>query len=243
MWRSTRSVSRAGSPSRWPRSIRPPPAIRSPRSSPGRCRRGCRWPAWSGSRTWCWPPNTSSPSHHQSAPPSSRLDRAVLRALCQQFAGGPVGLSTLAISVDEAAMAASTDFHHVLTAAHRAGARVILVGDHHQLPEINAGGVFAAAVARRHGDVAELTINRRQHGVWEPPPSPRSLPTANALVTPAPTRSDPNHPSRTPIGPSGSDSTPTSTVADSPWPPRSDTDDPGPPHRATNPSLGYPPPT
>jgi holliday junction DNA helicase RuvB len=30
-----------------------------------------------------------------------KLDRAVLRALCQQFAGGPVGLSTLAISVGE----------------------------------------------------------------------------------------------------------------------------------------------
>jgi ATP-dependent exoDNAse (exonuclease V) alpha subunit len=71
------------------------------------------------------------------------------------------------VVVDEAAMAATSDLHHVLTAAHRAGARVILVGDHHQLPEINAGGVFAAAVARRHGDVAELTINRRQHARWE----------------------------------------------------------------------------
>jgi Holliday junction DNA helicase RuvB len=30
-----------------------------------------------------------------------KLDRAVLRALCQQFGGGPVGLSTLAISVGE----------------------------------------------------------------------------------------------------------------------------------------------
>ncbi|WP_062078896.1 Holliday junction branch migration DNA helicase RuvB [Demequina globuliformis] len=30
-----------------------------------------------------------------------RLDRAVLRALCQRFGGGPVGLSTLAVSVGE----------------------------------------------------------------------------------------------------------------------------------------------
>ncbi len=30
-----------------------------------------------------------------------RLDRAVLRAMCTRFAGGPVGLSTLAISVGE----------------------------------------------------------------------------------------------------------------------------------------------
>jgi Holliday junction DNA helicase RuvB len=30
-----------------------------------------------------------------------KLDRAVLRAICEQFRGGPVGLSTLAISVGE----------------------------------------------------------------------------------------------------------------------------------------------
>jgi Holliday junction DNA helicase RuvB len=30
-----------------------------------------------------------------------RLDRSVLRALCQRFAGGPVGLSTLAVTVGE----------------------------------------------------------------------------------------------------------------------------------------------
>ena len=30
-----------------------------------------------------------------------RLDRAVLDALCRRFAGGPVGLSTLAVSVGE----------------------------------------------------------------------------------------------------------------------------------------------
>jgi len=30
-----------------------------------------------------------------------RLDREVLRALCEKFGGGPVGLSTLAISVGE----------------------------------------------------------------------------------------------------------------------------------------------
>ena len=30
-----------------------------------------------------------------------KVDRAILGALCQQFGGGPVGLSTLAISVGE----------------------------------------------------------------------------------------------------------------------------------------------
>ena len=30
-----------------------------------------------------------------------KVDRAILQALCKQFSGGPVGLSTLAISVSE----------------------------------------------------------------------------------------------------------------------------------------------
>ena len=30
-----------------------------------------------------------------------KVDRAILQALCKQFTGGPVGLSTLAISVSE----------------------------------------------------------------------------------------------------------------------------------------------
>jgi len=30
-----------------------------------------------------------------------KVDRAILNAICQQFAGGPVGLSTVAISVGE----------------------------------------------------------------------------------------------------------------------------------------------
>ena len=30
-----------------------------------------------------------------------RLDRAILRAICEKFAGGPVGLSTLSVAVGE----------------------------------------------------------------------------------------------------------------------------------------------
>jgi Holliday junction DNA helicase RuvB len=30
-----------------------------------------------------------------------RLDRAILRAICEKFSGGPVGLSTLAVAVGE----------------------------------------------------------------------------------------------------------------------------------------------
>ena len=71
------------------------------------------------------------------------------------------------VVVDEAAMAGTVDVHRVLTHAQQAGAKVILVGDHHQLPEVNAGGVFRAAVDRYGDAVAELTVNHRQRAAWE----------------------------------------------------------------------------
>ena len=52
-----------------------------------------------------------------------------------------------------------------------AGGRVLLVGDHHQLPEVGAGGGFAYAA--EHGRcVAELTVNRRQRHRGNRPPWP-----------------------------------------------------------------------
>jgi ATP-dependent exoDNAse (exonuclease V) alpha subunit len=49
--------------------------------------------------------------------------------------------------------------------AHHANAKVVLVGDPCQLPEIDAGGAFAGVA--RHGDRARLTVNRRQQEPWE----------------------------------------------------------------------------
>lgn len=46
------------------------------------------------------------------------------------------------------------------------GGRVLLVGDHHQLPEVTTGGGFAALATEPTTNVAELTVNRRQLG-WE----------------------------------------------------------------------------
>ncbi len=68
--------------------------------------------------------------------------------------------------VDEAAMASIRDLEAVVTRVVNAGGRVVLSGDHHQLPEVGAGGGFAAAV-NRVGTVAELRVNRRQHETWE----------------------------------------------------------------------------
>jgi conjugative relaxase-like TrwC/TraI family protein len=71
------------------------------------------------------------------------------------------------VVVDEAAMCATIDLHQIVTRAHAAGAKVILVGDHHQLPEIAAGGGFRAALDALGHRACELTINRRQHHQWE----------------------------------------------------------------------------
>ena len=46
-------------------------------------------------------------------------------------------------------------------------AEVLLVGDHHQLPEVAAGGAFRAALDVLGDRVVELTTNRRQRHAWE----------------------------------------------------------------------------
>ena len=60
---------------------------------------------------------------------------------------------------DEAGMVGTRDLHRLLVATTRTGAKLVLVGDHKQLAEIEAGGLFAG-LARSLG-AAELTENRR----------------------------------------------------------------------------------
>jgi ATP-dependent exoDNAse (exonuclease V) alpha subunit len=64
------------------------------------------------------------------------------------------------VIVDEAGMVGSRHLHRLLQATTATGARLVLVGDHCQLAEIDAGGLVAA-LARRLG-CAQLTENRRQ---------------------------------------------------------------------------------
>jgi conjugative relaxase-like TrwC/TraI family protein len=68
--------------------------------------------------------------------------------------------------IDEAGMADIRTLTQVVANHIDAGGRVLLAGDHHQLPEIGAGGGFAYA-AHHAATIAELTINRRQHHPWE----------------------------------------------------------------------------
>jgi len=67
--------------------------------------------------------------------------------------------------VDEAGMVGTRTYGELLGHAARGQAKVVLVGDHRQLPEIDAGGVFRGLIAR--GGTIELTENRRQRQEWE----------------------------------------------------------------------------
>ena len=64
------------------------------------------------------------------------------------------------VIVDEAAMVGTPTIARLLDQTSSAGAKLVLVGDHRQLPEIEAGGAFAALAHTLSS--ATLTTNRRQ---------------------------------------------------------------------------------
>ena len=72
---------------------------------------------------------------------------------------------TTVLVVDEAAMVGTRKLARLLAHAEGAGAKVVLVGDPCQLPEIEAGGTFRG-LQRRLG-ASHLTDNRRQTEQWE----------------------------------------------------------------------------
>ena len=67
--------------------------------------------------------------------------------------------------VDEAGMIGSRQMERVLSQAHDAGAKVVMVGDPEQLQAIEAGAAFRA-ITERHG-AAEITEIRRQRDDWQ----------------------------------------------------------------------------
>jgi conjugative relaxase-like TrwC/TraI family protein len=69
--------------------------------------------------------------------------------------------------IDEAAMAGIRELETAVTTVVGAGGRALLVGDHHQLPEVTAGGGFAALATDPNLTVAQLAVNRRQRQPWE----------------------------------------------------------------------------
>ena len=71
------------------------------------------------------------------------------------------------VVIDEAAMAGTRDLAAIIDQVTTAAGKVLLVGDHHQLPEVATGGAFRAALDTLGDRVVELTVNRRQRHEWE----------------------------------------------------------------------------
>lgn len=95
------------------------------------------------------------------------MDTHTLHALARRWDHGlDLPDPTSVLVVDESAMAATRDLEPLVNRVIQASGRVVLVGDHRQLPEIGPGGALAAATTHVRS-VAELTVNRRQREPWE----------------------------------------------------------------------------
>jgi hypothetical protein len=89
---------------------------------------------------------------------------ATLLADVEHPENGGLAANTVVV-VDEAAMVGTRSLERLLQYAERAGAKVVLVGDDRQLPEIDAGGAFRGIKNRLPG--VELSEVRRQPLGWE----------------------------------------------------------------------------
>jgi conjugative relaxase-like TrwC/TraI family protein len=99
--------------------------------------------------------------------PTSSITRLLADArrpdpITGQPAGLPVGA---VVVVDEASMVGTRHLAALTRHVAVAGGKLVCVGDPAQLPEINAGGLFAALIHRGHA--LTLTGNQRQHHSWE----------------------------------------------------------------------------
>ncbi|MEX1009658.1 MAG: MobF family relaxase [Acidimicrobiia bacterium] len=95
--------------------------------------------------------STGTPSH-------------TIAALTREIAAAGLPAHAVLI-VDEAGMAGTRTLASLLDAAQRAQAKIVLVGDPKQLPEIEAGGLLAALDHSLGG--IHLQTNRRQRAAWE----------------------------------------------------------------------------
>ena len=96
----------------------------------------------------------------------SGIASRTIASLEHQWAQGRELLDTHDVLViDEAGMIGSRQMEQLLSAADKAGAKVVLVGDPEQLQAIEAGAAFRS-VAERHSHV-EITQVRRQREDWQ----------------------------------------------------------------------------
>ena len=123
---------------------------------------------WSAAR---WLPAAAAELEHGAAIPSMTLDR-LLRHLDHPDDFKLDGSSV--VVVDEASMIGTRKLARLLDHAEMAGAKVVLVGDHYQLPEIDAGGAFAGLAARLHASRARREPSSdRTMGTCHPRRTPR----------------------------------------------------------------------
>lgn len=92
--------------------------------------------------------------------PSSTITRFLWET--RESGGLPSGAIVV---VDEAGMVGSRQLAEISDLVERAQGKLILIGDHRQLAEIDAGGLFSALAARL--PAVELTENVRQKREWE----------------------------------------------------------------------------
>jgi conjugative relaxase-like TrwC/TraI family protein len=103
-----------------------------------------------------------------SAGVESRSLQRLLNQVTATSSADPIG-SPLPVGgvlvVDEAGMVGTRALHQLLALAAQHNTKLVLVGDPHQLPEIQAGGLFATLAARL--PAIELLSNQRQRQRWE----------------------------------------------------------------------------
>lgn len=79
---------------------------------------------------------------------------------------GTCGLSPgIVVVLDEASMVGSRELATLVEHVVAANGKLVLCGDHRQLPSVRAGGAFRAVALRTRA--IELTENRRQREAWE----------------------------------------------------------------------------
>lgn len=94
--------------------------------------------------------------------PSSTIASLLLDLGSEHSGGLPAGG---VLVVDEAGMVGTRTVARLMEYAQAAGAKIVLVGDPDQLPEIEAGGMIRGIESRF--DVVRLAENRRQREAWE----------------------------------------------------------------------------
>jgi hypothetical protein len=95
---------------------------------------------------------------------STTIARLLLDAGRPRGAGGGLAAGSVVV-VDEASMVGTRALARLADLAEASGAKLVVVGDTRQLPEIDAGGAFRG-LQDRLGAV-HLTENRRQREAWE----------------------------------------------------------------------------